>query len=277
MVSFKMTAYDPDGKQWAKCVKADAYTKKQLEDICLSFKHHIHSGKPFNEFIYKKPFELVEQVEKVEKPISKSHFEFRSLDTIKMPENNCLSFLCIGSTKSGKSYAINHIWETYFKKHITLLMSLSSHHQIYDGFRKKAVISEGFNKKLIDEPMKINKLTKNHYSFCVITDDLPLEGKNSDSMIKLLTIGRNSGMSFCGGIQKATMLNATGRTNCNIILCFHQNTDTEIEATIKTFLRSYFPKGLTLPEMISMYRDLTKDHQFICFDTLNGDCFLSKI
>jgi hypothetical protein len=274
-----MTAYDPDGKQWAKSIRADAYTKKQLEEIYLSYRNHIHSGKPFEDFIYKKPFEMEEVVVQEEKPVKsmKSHFDFRSIDCITMPDNNCLSWLCIGSTKSGKSYAINYIWETYFKKHITFLMSLSAHHEIYNGFRKKAVISEGFCTELIDEPMKINKLTKNHYSFCVITDDLALDGKNSPAMIKLLTIGRNSGMSFIGGIQKATLLNATGRTNVNMVCCFWLNTDTEIEATIKTFLRSYFPKGLSMPEMISMYRDLTKDHQFICFDTLNGECFLSKI
>ena len=74
-----------------------------------------------------------------------------------------------------------------------------------------------------------------------------------------------------------TMLSSTGRTNINYILCFKQNTDSEIEATIKCFLRSYFPKSMKIVDMISAYRKLTEDHNFICIDTLNNDIFISKI
>jgi hypothetical protein len=276
MVSIRLSAHSPDGTQQLRTFRGDAYSQKQIQKIDLMYKQHIHSGKPKSAFTFPKPFELDMPEEKKEKSI-KEHFPFRKIDCVKMPDNNCFSWLCIGSTRSGKSYAINYIYETYFKKHITFLMSLSAHHEIYQGFRKKAIICEGFKPQLIDEPMKINKLTKNHYDFLVITDDLALDGKNSTAMVKLLTIGRNSGMSFLGGIQKATMLNATGRTNCNMVLCFWLNTDTEIECLIKTFLRSYFPKDLSMPTMISMYRELTKDHHFIAYDSLAGECFHCKI
>ena len=274
MVSFLLSAQDRNSKQHVKSIKADGYTKKQLSYIETLYKKHIKDGKPKSEF---KILEIDVPLDGEKTSIEKPHFEKRSLDTIKMPDNNCLSWLMIGSTKSGKSYAINHIYENYFKKHITILMTLSAHHEIYKEFKRKAVIADGFHSQLIEEPMKINKMTKNHYSFCCITDDLALDGKNSPAMIKLLTIGRNSGMSFIGGIQKATLMNATGRTNVNVICFFKQNTDSEIESSIKCFLRSYFPKGMRMIEMISMYRKLTEDHHFLCYDSLAGEVFHCRI
>jgi len=203
-------------------------------------------------------------------------FKMKHIDSLKLPENNAMSFCMIGSTRSGKSFAINHIWEQIFKKHITILMTQSSHADVYKQFQKQ-VICDGFKKELIDEPMKINKETKNHYNFCIIFDDLVLKGKNDESMTKLLTIGRNSGMSAIISGQKMTMLSATGRSNINYVCCFKQNTDTAIEDTIKTFLRSYFPKHLKMSEMVSLYKELTMDHHFFCIDTLNDECFISKI
>jgi hypothetical protein len=199
------------------------------------------------------------------------------INDLETPENGCFSFCCIGSTRSGKSYAISYIYEHFFKKHITMLMTLSSHAEIYKGFKKNAIITDGFFPELIDEPMKVNKLTQNHYKFCLIFDDLCIDGKNASPMTKLLTIGRNSGMSAIISGQKMTMLNSTGRANVNYVLCFKQNTETAIEDTIKTFLRSYMPKHLKISEMIALYKELTEDHHFFLIDTLNDKCYISKI
>jgi hypothetical protein len=156
-------------------------------------------------------------------------------------------------------------------------MTLTTHGEIYKPFRKTAVIAECFNSMLIDEPMAINRATKNKYKFCVIMDDLVLNGKNDESMTKLLTVGRNFGMSaiLCG--QKMTMLSSTGRSNINYVLCFKQNTENAIEDTIKCFLRSYFPPDMKLLEMIRLYKQYTEDHNFFLVDTLNDKCYLSKI
>lgn len=276
MVAIIMSAYAPDGKQHKKSIKSDHFTKKELDEIILNFKRHIHAGLPKSSFKILKSAIPDRTEVPVEAPKLKQ-FEFMHIDKLETPENKCFSFCCIGSTRSGKSYGINHIWENFFKKHITLLMTLSSHADIYKQFRKQAVIVDGFHPQLIDEPMKINKETNNHYPFCLIFDDLVIEGKNSQPMTKLLTIGRNAGMSCIISGQKMTMLNATGRANVNYILCFKQNTESAIEDTIKCFLRSYMPKHLKLTEMISLYKEMTEDHHFFLVDTLNDKCYISKI
>lgn len=273
MPSIKMSAYDPEGKQHFKSVNSNHYTQEEVEAITKRYKIHIQSGKPNNEFIIKEKV-----IKAIPEPlVKKDHFERKSLFSLKFPDNKAMSFACIGSTRSGKTYAVCEIWEKLFKKHITFLMTLSGHGDIYKPFKKKAVIVDGFHSDLIEEPMNINKHTKNCYDFCLIFDDLALEGKTNEQMTKLLTIGRNSGMSAIISGQKMTMLSSTGRSNINFVLCFKQNTETAIEDTIKTYLRSYFPKGLKMPEMISMYKDLTQDHNFFCIDTLNDLCFISKI
>ena len=195
---------------------------------------------------------------------------------ITLPTNGGASFLLIGSTRSGKSVAMLHLYETYFKKHITFLMTHSTQADIYAPL-KNAIISPGYFKELIDEPMRLNRETKNKYDFCLLFDDLALSGKNDKEMTKLLTIGRNSGMSaiICG--QKMTMLNATGRSNCNYVLCFKQNAESAILDTIKTYMRSYFPPSMSLAQMVVIYKELTKDHHFFVIDTLNDEIYISKI
>ena len=276
MPTIKTTAYSPDGIQYSKSFNSNHYTKEELEEQILRFKQWIQSGKPHKEFKIIKTFKALNPVNQIEAK-TPEHFERRPISSLTLPENKAMSFACIGSTRSGKSYALCHLWETIFKKHITILMTLSGHAEIYKPLCKKAVITDGFHTELIDEPMAINKATKNHYDFCLIFDDLALEGKTSEQMTKLLTIGRNSGMSAIISGQKMTMLSSTGRSNINYILCFKQNTETAIEDTIKTYLRSYFPKGMKIPDMISLYKELTADHNFFCVDTLNDLCFISKI
>ena len=275
MPSLVLSAYAPDGKQVKKSIGTEYFTKKEIEDITLNYKRHIHSGLPKSSFkisvgVVPDREEIVEAPKL--KPFTKMH-----ISDLETPENGCFSFCCIGSTRSGKSYAINYIYEKFFKKHITMLMTLSSHAEIYKGFKKNAIITDGFFPELIDEPMKVNKLTENHYKFCLIFDDLCIDGKNASPMTKLLTIGRNSGMSAIISGQKMTMLNSTGRANVNYVLCFKQNTETAIEDTIKTFLRSYLPKHLKISEMIALYKELTEDHHFFLVDTLNDKCYISKI
>ncbi len=288
MGSHRMSAYNPDGVQKYKTLNTDNYTPEQLKVIEYEFKRHIHSGKDVKDFRIVDvllAFKLNE-IKKPEKPVIEDKhpdrklgepFERKDLSVLKIPENQNCSFACIGSTRSGKSYAMKHIWNTYFKKHITILLTHSGHAEIYRDFKKTVCLSDGFHKELIDEPMKINKLTNDQYHFCVIFDDLGMDGKISDSMTNLLTRGRNCGMSCIYAGQKLTMLSATGRSNINYILCFAQNTDSEIENTIKCFLRSYFPKGMRIPEMVALYRQLTMDHHFICVDTLDNQVFIGKI
>lgn len=289
MVNIRVSAYTPEGKQIVKSIKnSSGYTDEQLDFIEIAYKKHIQTGKDPNKFepknviksfVSEQAASLIPQKDPKPEPLplSNSIFPRKSLSSIVTPENNNMSWACIGSTRSGKTYAMRHIWETYFKKHITILMTHSGHAEIYKEIKKSVIVSDGFYPELVDEPMKINKHTKDEYQFCLIFDDLGMDGKITDSMTNLLTRGRNCGMSCIYVGQKLTMLSATGRSNINYVLCFYQNTDTEIENTIKCFLRSYFPKGMRLPEMIKLYREITQEHNFICIDTLNNNVFISKI
>ena len=293
MVNIRVSAYTPDGKQCFKSINGNHHTQEEVQKIELAYKKHIHNGLDPKKFFIKDVILMpsdsnsnttlpVETLNKIVQPVTEPSaphevFPRKSLTSIKTPENNNMSWACIGSTRSGKTYAMKHIYDTYFKKHITILMTHSGHAEIYKDFKKNVIVSDGFHKELVDEPMKINKLTKDEYQFCLIFDDLGLDGKICDSMTNLLTRGRNCGMSAIYAGQKLTMLSATGRSNINYVLCFYQNTDTEIENTIKCFLRSYFPKGMRMTDCISLYRKLTQDHNFICIDTLNNDVFISKI
>lgn len=279
MPSYRIHAINPQSKKVARSFSPYGYTPAQLKKIETDFKIWVRLGKDYKSFPIPEWYTLNEpNNQNIEKTLEKkSHFETMHIKDLDLPENGAMSFCCIGSTRSGKSYAINYIYENIFKKHITLLMTLSSHADIYKGFRKNAVIYDGFKSQLIEEPMKINKETKNHYNFCLIFDDLVMDGKNDRSMTKLLTIGRNCGMSAVISGQKLSMLSATGRSNINYVLCFKQNSEMAIEDTIKTFLRSYMPKDIKMNEMIRLYKELTDDHHFFLIDTLNDKCYISKI
>jgi hypothetical protein len=279
---YKINARDDKGKQVTKSFIGDNYSKYQLKFIEDMFRKYARSGQDVKNFkipqYYEIPDNEVQKVKIVDDiPIKKELFQRMHVDKLQLPENGNMSFACIGSTRSGKSYATTYLYEKLFKKYITFLMTLTTHGEIYKPFRKNAVIAEGFHSMLIDEPMTINRSTKNKYKFCVIMDDLVLNGKNDEAMTKLLTVGRNFGMSaiLCG--QKMTMLSSTGRSNINYVLCFKQNTENAIEDTIKCFLRSYFPPDMKLLEMIRLYKQYTEDHNFFLVDTLNDKCYLSKI
>ena len=206
----------------------------------------------------------------------KKKMPFKSLDTIEHPENGGISYALIGSTRSGKSTCMLWLWERYFKKHITLLTTQSSHASIYGPLKSKCVIIPEFAPDIISETMKINVATKNKYDFCHIFDDC-VSGKNNKTLQKLLCIGRNAAQSvvYCG--QEITLLNAVGRSNINFILCFKLNSDISVEKMVKNWLRHSFPSHMKIHEMIQHYHELTKDHHCIVVNTLTGEIFQSKI
>jgi hypothetical protein len=289
-----MSITDPvTGAQRQKRLSLHKYTLDEVKYIEMEWKKWIRDGNPYNTYklpkferlqikkptYEKKQVTIDEKGEYKETVIRSPHmFERGDVSELEMPfETGGVSFALIGSTRSGKSYAMRWLWDKFFKKHITILMTLSRQSDIYKPLKKKALMSCGFFPQLIAEPMRINRETDNHYKFCLIFDDLSMEGKTSEQMTKLLTIGRNCGMSaiICG--QKLEMLNATGRANVNFIFCFKQNTDTAVENTVKTYMKSYFPPTMKLSEMCRIYKDATQNHMFFCIDTLNDRCFLSKI
>lgn len=267
----------PDGVQHSKKISLNIYTKEEALYALDVWRKLVKAGR-VADFVMPK-FSRVAPEQTSTDVVLKTHmFDRMHIDTLAMPfESGGISCAILGSTRSGKSFAMRYIWDKYFKKHITMLMTLSRQSDIYAPMRKKALIASGFFPKLISEPMRINRETNNAYKFCLIFDDLSMDGKTDKQMTRLLCVGRNAGMSCIIMGQRLQMLNSTGRANVNYILLFKQNTDTAVEDTVKTYMKSYFPPGMTISEMCRIYKEATNDHNFFCVDTLNDKCFISKI
>lgn len=179
------------------------------------------------------------------------------------------SFAVIGSSKSGKSTVLKHLLKKNFKEDIKLFMTQSPQSDIYNSIKKETAFAPTYIPDMIKTCYNINKHTKNHYKFCVIVDDV-IGVRGDRQMTKLLCLYRNSNMSalVCG--QDSTLISAVGRANCNYMLLFSLNTANRIETTVKDYLRTYFPKTLTLDEKIEMFKLATADHCFFFLDNLNG-------
>jgi hypothetical protein len=187
------------------------------------------------------------------------------------------SILMIGSTRSGKSTALKHIMDKYFKKHVGVLFSQSINANAYKDMNYPLIAKSGaFVPELIHDMYSINKETKNHYPFLVIIDDCPLV-RSDKELLKLTTIYRNSGLSSIVCCQNLGMLNPTCRSNINFIMLFKLNNTEAIEKTIKTFLRGYLPQGWNYDTKIDWYKRTTEDHHFIFLDNLAGTIFRCKI
>ena len=157
-------------------------------------------------------------------------------------ETGGCSILMLGSGRSGKTTALKHILDKYFKQHCGVIFSQSARAQAYQHMKYPLLpLSSCFIPELMNDAYRINKDTKNHYPFLFVLDDCPLV-KNDKELLKMLTIYRNSGISGVVCVQSPTLLNPTCRSNFTFVMLFKQNTTEQIEQTIKGFLRGYFPK-----------------------------------
>lgn len=204
-------------------------------------------------------------------PDSEFHLEMPPIQT-----GGC-SILMIGSTRSGKSTALQHIMDNYFKKHVGVLFSQSIKAHAYKDM-SYPLIAKGcaYVPEIIHDMYVINKETQNKYPFLVIIDDHPLV-RSDKELLKLATIYRNSGLSSIVCCQALGMLNPTCRSNINYVLLFKLNNTEQIEKTIKTFLRGYFPANLNYDSKIKIYQDLTENHHFLFIDNLAGTIHRCKL
>jgi hypothetical protein len=113
-----------------------------MKMIELHFKKHIHAGKDAKDFKIKEVLEANPINQGWAKPLEKPKdmFEFRKMDTIEPPKNGGFSFAILGSTRAGKSTLMVWLYEKFFKKDITFLMTLSNHIDIYKPLKNKAII-----------------------------------------------------------------------------------------------------------------------------------------
>lgn len=187
------------------------------------------------------------------------------------------SILMVGSTRSGKSTALQHILDTYFKKSVGVLFSQSVNANAYKEMNYPHIAkSSCYIPEIIHDMYAINKEIDNHYPFLSIIDDCPLV-RSDKELLKLTTIYRNSGLSSIVCCQNLGMLNPTCRSNINFVMLFKLNNTEAIEKTIKTFLRGYLPQGWNYDKKIEWYKAITEDHHFLLIDNLAGTIYRSKI
>ena len=179
------------------------------------------------------------------------------------------SFALIGSSKSGKTTFLKYLLKKHFADDMKVLFTQSLHNEIYDTMKKDCAIAPGWIPDVVKTCYTINKNTKNKYPFLMIIDDL-IGAKSDQMMTKLLCLFRNSNMSGIVSGQDLTLLSPTGRANVNHVCLFFQNTDARCEDNVKAFVRSYFPRSLSMDEKIALYKRLTADHHFLWIDNLNN-------
>jgi hypothetical protein len=199
--------------------------------------------------------------------------------TLDMPDTSTggCSILMVGSTRSGKSTALKHILDKYFKSHVGCIMSQSAKANAYKDMKYPLLpLSCVYMPELISDMYHINKETNNLYPFLVVIDDCPLI-KSDKELVKLATIYRNSGLSSIMCVQNLQMFNPVVRSNINFVLLFKLNNTEAIEKTIKTFLRGYLPSNWNYDEKIAWYNEITEDHHFILIDNLSGSISRCKI
>lgn len=167
--------------------------------------------------------------------------------------------------------------DNYFKKHCGVLFSQSIKANAYKDFNYP-LLAKGcaYVPEIIHDMYVINKETKNHYPFLVVIDDHPLVRADKE-LLKLTTIYRNSGLSSITCVQTLSLLNPTCRSNINFVMLFKLNSTEQIERTIKTFLRGYFPQGWSYDRKIEEYKKMTDNHYFIFIDNLNSTIYRCKI
>jgi hypothetical protein len=204
------------------------------------------------------------------------HYFLRKDFSVDKDPERSYSFCLLGSTRSGKTTAMNYILNKYFKQEINVLMSDSLHAEIYKPLMKSMVCAPTYLPEIIKTCYKINKDTNCKYPFNFILDDL-VGYRGDKQMLKLLTIYRNSRMGCILTAQATSILNAAGRSNINFVLLFKLNSDEQIEIVCKKFLTSFFPPHYRMIDRIIEYKKLTENHHFIFLNNLTGESYISKI
>lgn len=205
------------------------------------------------------------------------NFPVKNVEMLNVPDDRFgFSILLCASTRAGKTTMMNHLYNKYFSKMITTVMSNSLQSDAYDLIKHKCILSDLYHPEMLKAMYQINHATQNHYKFCVILDDLT-HVKNDKEYLRLLTIYRNSRINCIISSQGISMFNKTARGNINFVFLGRMNSDAEIEKVIKEYLISYFPKNMNMSEKISLYREATDGHYFFVIDQVGGDFFLTKL
>ena len=197
---------------------------------------------------------------------------------ITLPTNGGASWAFIGSSRSGKTTLLKHIYKTFYSDHISIMFSMNSQADIYKDLSSKIMVCDKFFPELIKDCHTINTLSGNKFKFWICTDDyVDLKVKNHPEITRMLTIYRNAGISSIQSFQGRTLMSSVGRNSCNFVAVLKQNTPMEWERVIKEFLSMYLPTGMNMAQMIAFCQEATKDYQFFFINSLDGECYLTKL
>ena len=195
-----------------------------------------------------------------------------------LPSNGGVSICLIGSSRSGKSTLMKHVYREYFKKHLTIMCSMNTQAAIYDDLDSKVLVSPVYDPRLIRDAHEINVVCKNAYPFLFISDDyVDHKIKNCPEVTRALTVYRNSGQSSIFSFQGNTLMSAVGRNSCNYIMIFKQQTPKAWKNVIDEFLDMWLPLGMTLAQKIGYCKSVTADHSFFFIDNIEGSCHICKL
>jgi hypothetical protein len=134
-----------------------------------------------------------------------------------------------------------------------------------------------FMPDIIKLAYKINKNTNCNYQFNFILDDM-VSAKSNPQLKKALTIYRNSGIGIMISSQSLTLaIGRTERSNINFCFLGRCNNDDMAREIIKAYLSSWFPSDLKMDDKLRMYKEYTKNYNFICVNNLTDEIFITKV
>jgi hypothetical protein len=279
--TYRVSCIDPStGKQKHKQYSLNKYSKEEAVKLGEDWKAALSGKTPHT------PHNTIEMRHSKEEEdhtgnecnieSTSSLIPFREF-SLNLPDNKFgCSIMMVASTRAGKTTLVNHIYEEYFKDYITCLHTNSIQSDIYKEMKKGTIACPTYIPELIKDTAKINKGTNNKYKFLHIVDDV-VDKKHDQTLMKLFTIYRNSRITGIITAQEISIMNSIQRSNINYTILMRLNSDMAIEKVVKSYLRSYFTKTMTLNDMIKAYKDLTCDHSFIVIDNINDEIFRSKL
>jgi GTPase SAR1 family protein len=203
------------------------------------------------------------------------------MEELKLDKDTGNTILIVGSSKSGKTTFLMRIYNKYFKNRHDMIKTLFATHTQLNIYRSdhELLMCEGFPKdaqEYISDQVFLNRNTSNCYQFLNVFDDI-LDVRHSKIINESILSLRNSNISSIICLQYTHLFSKAARSSVNNIIFFSFNTDESIEGVLNTFLKSSFRKiGIAKEDMINVYRDLTRDHNYLYFHPATGYLFSSK-
>jgi hypothetical protein len=186
----------------------------------------------------------------------------------------------IGSSKTGKSTLLMHIYKQYYQRDVPLkiipiLFARNAHIEHYK--QRDLIKIDRWCPEIIKGELKIQKYSENGHEFVNFIDDFV--DLDRDPMLKdLILTFRNSKISSYICLQYAKLLSKSERTNVNNVMLFQQNTDEAAEASVECFLATHFKK-LRIPrdQWVPYFHTVTRNHGFFHIHPATGDVRICKI